>query len=228
MLQHKLIRTYRYAESGPPSELTPDYYVRDQPIYKGWAVLQPKVPGVEGRCTVFSRGENNYVVGGIIGNAEEVAAADVSTNAYVDLPADEAEKRRRSDALAAQVADQGVDADIYITRREYLMHADWVTRSATICTPEEALTIIGLYLRLQSEYIVAQIGNDQLRMNRGMFIWVGTRELLPEAWRWFAACVQHSSGAGAGDDRLGYLGQSLLQRFSRALEARDRVHLGDC
>jgi hypothetical protein len=60
-------------------------------------------------------------------------------------------------------------------------------------------------------------------MNRGLFFWVGTRELLPSAWRWFTACVQHSTGGG--DDGLLYLGQSVLQRVERALQGRDEVHI---
>jgi hypothetical protein len=49
------------------------------------------------------------------------------------------------------------------------------------------------------------------------------RELLPEAWRWFTACVQHSSNMQ--DDGLMVLGGSLLQRVDRALETRDLIHL---
>lgn len=60
-------------------------------------------------------------------------------------------------------------------------------------------------------------------MNRGLFYWVGTRELLPSAWRWFSACVQHSQAVG--DDSLLLLGQSVLQRVQRALQVRDDVNV---
>jgi len=53
---------------------------------------------------------------------------------------------------------------------------------------------------------------------------VGARELVPSAWRWFRACMQHSTGGG--DERLLYLGQSVLQRVERSLEIRDEVHVG--
>jgi hypothetical protein len=61
-------------------------------------------------------------------------------------------------------------------------------------------------------------------MNRGLFYWVGTRELLPAAWRWFSACLQHSHGGG--DERLVFVAQSVLQRVQRALQVRDEVHIG--
>jgi hypothetical protein len=60
-------------------------------------------------------------------------------------------------------------------------------------------------------------------MNRGLYFWVGTRELLPAAWRWYSACVQEATSTN--DDALTYLGGSLLQRVQRALQARDDVHL---
>jgi hypothetical protein len=47
--------------------------------------------------------------------------------------------------------------------------------------------------------------------------------LLPSAWRWFSACVQHSSAVE--DDGLLLLGQSVLQRAQRALQVRDEVHV---
>ena len=224
LLLHRLVRLYRYAESGPPPEIQPDSNTGTRNVYSGWAVLEPEIPGREERSVIFrKKNEDSFTLGGIMGNAREVAAADVRSEAYGNLTPDGARRRRQSDALAAQVADQGVDADIYVTRREYLASASWqVARDATLCTPEEALTLLGLYLRCQNEYVVARDGTANLTMNRGLFTWVGTRELLADGWRWFAACVQHSSGSG--DDRLTFLGQSLFQRFGRALEARDQVH----
>ena len=50
------------------------------------------------------------------------------------------------------------------------------------------------------------------------------RELLPEAWRWFSTTVQFSS-ARHDDDSLSVLAGSLLQRYERALQTRDAVHL---
>jgi hypothetical protein len=223
LLMHKSVRLYRYSEDGPPPEVQPDAQTTIRTVFPGWAVLEPEVQSVKERCVVFQKGGSGFTLGGIFGNAVDVGGADTGSGAYATLPVDEAERRRRSDVLAAQVADQGVDADVFVTRRDYLLKAQWrVTRDATVCTPEEALTLIGLYLRRQNEFVLAKMGNDELRMNRGLFVWVGTRELLPEAWRWFSACVQHAGATP--ESRLGLLGQSLFERFGRALEARDRVH----
>jgi hypothetical protein len=92
-------------------------------------------------------------------------------------------------------------------------------RGVTVCHPEDALPLLSLYLRRQDRFLI----DRNFRFNRGLFYWVATRELLPEAWRWFTACVQHA--AASGDDTLMLLGGSLLQRVDRALEARDAIHV---
>jgi hypothetical protein len=81
---------------------------------------------------------------------------------------------------------------------------------------------VSLYLRAQGEFITycSLDGTATDQVNKGLFYWVGTRELLPEGWRWFSACVQASDA----DDTLIYLGQSAFQRVQRALQARDAAH----
>ena len=95
----------------------------------------------------------------------------------------------------------------------------------TYCTIEDALTVIGLYLRSQGSFVISRhpAGRGTHNMNRGLYYWVGTRELLPSAWRWFSACVQYSTRVG--DNSLLLLGQSVLQRVQRALQVRDEVHV---
>jgi hypothetical protein len=131
-----------------------------------------------------------------------------------------AARRRRADALAAQVASQALGADLLVTERPYLHKAKWdIARGVTVCSVAEAIPVLGLYFRGQGVFPIARA----FRFNRGLYYWVGTRELLPEAWRWFAACVQHS--LKTQDEGLMLLGGSLLQRLDRALETRDEIHL---
>jgi hypothetical protein len=55
-----------------------------------------------------------------------------------------------------------------------------------------------------------------------MYFWVLARSLLGAAWRWFSACVGPWIPE---DDDLAYLAQSAIQRFDRALRARDSILL---
>ena len=130
------------------------------------------------------------------------------------------------DQLALQVASRVLSADIFVTHRPYL-HAGSKVVSApnvTACTLDGAIPLVALYFRAQHEFVLpthAAIGT--FRFQRGLYFWVGARELLPEAWRWFAACAQHS--AASGDEKLLLLGGSLLSRISRALQERDEVQI---
>lgn len=92
-----------------------------------------------------------------------------------------------------------------------------------VVDPREALALVSLYLRRQEEFLLLRSldGTATESFDRGLFFWVGTRELLPESWRWFGACVGAESDTDPPD--LVYLAQSLLSRVQRALEARDRA-----
>jgi hypothetical protein len=76
---------------------------------------------------------------------------DTSTSAYSDRAHDDAATQRRADALAAMVAHAN-GADLFIKRRPYL-HA--VTRDVADCVTfaeiDEALAILGLYLRAHKQ-----------------------------------------------------------------------------
>ena len=218
LFQHDLVCLDRYADDGPPAEVQPLPEYPD--LYEGWAVVMHSDPVQQIWGVGYVSASGGHTVSGVLGNGGDVAEGDVRTTAYADLSVDESASRRRADWLAAQVAAQALHADLYVTDRPYLHFATWsVARGTTICRVSDALPLLGLYLRAQGEFLIAQ----RSRFNHGLFYWVGTRELLPEAWRWFTACVQHAHGAG--DDALLVLGASLLQRVQRGLEARDVAHL---
>lgn len=237
LLGSEAVEFYRYADGLPPADVQPADMTPHQPpphpIYAGWAVAYPweENNGYRYRPVVYSTNpERSYTNAGVRGNVVELALTDESQSVYAELGPEERAKRRELDALALQVADQAVDADVFITRRPYLFSASpLVSRTdVTVCTLDEAIPLIALYLRAQREFVLptgvtAGAPDFKFRFNRGLYFWVGARELLPEAWRWFNACVQYSSGSG--DDKLSVLGGSLLTRVMKALQERDEVHI---
>ncbi len=205
---------HRYADAGPRLG-TPTVSNGVWRVFPGWAVVSEKRDGVWG---VVSGNGDQWTESGVIGNAVEVAERDTSTSAYADLESADAAARRAADGLAAQVAGQALEADVFITERGYLHEATWrVAGDTTVYGVDDALALIGLYLRTQGLFHIAQ----RYKFNRGLFAWVATRELLPSAWRWFSAVVR--SGSASGDERLMILAGSLLQRFERALVGRDAI-----
>jgi hypothetical protein len=219
------VECFRYADDGPPADAsreTSDFLGEHVP---GWAVLGPDLDGTGIRSVRTSKG-SQISDHGIMGNGPEVAARDVRANAYADLDPTPAFDKRRADALAAMVAN-AIGADIFITSRAYLHAMTWNVADGVIFLDiDAALAALGLYLRAQQVYVTfrSPLRDATHTMNRGLFLWVGTRELLPSAWRWFAACVQHSTATGS--DNLIFLGQSVLQRVQRSLQVRDDVHVG--
>lgn len=229
LINNDLVQAYRYADSGPPSDVKPlsvkDHDWLKDKFYKGWVVADD-FQEQHGYWPVnYAETEDSFTHSAVSGNIVQHAETDIASRAYAKLSQEERASKRRADMLALEVANQAIDADILVTDRDYLLRGEGLVsrRGVTICNIDEAIALISLYLRAQGEYVLPTGGGVRHTCNRGLFYWVGTRELLPEGWRWFSACVYHSSGSG--DDKLLGLGGSVLSRVQRAIEARDRVHI---
>lgn len=200
LLTHEVIKCFRYADDGPPAAVTRRIDSHMGEIAPGWAVISSD--DGSGFRTVSTCDEHSFGEYDASGNAPEVAARDTSTSAYSDLDPLDAAVRRQADARAALVAS-AIGADLFITQRPYLHSMSWHPGAgATFVDVDDALAAVGLYLRAQGEHITYREPDSPgtHRMNRGLFFWVGARELLPSAWRWFAACVQHGIGSGDSAD----------------------------
>jgi len=125
--------------------------------------------------------------------------------------------------LLAQIARK-LGADVLATRAPLLLETAprGLVKEANPMTPEEGVAVMGLYLRLVGDFTVLQGSEGGVyRVNRGLWYWVLTRDLLASGWRWFSACVMSSTATG--DDRLTFLGGAVLGRFDRVLRARDHI-----
>lgn len=223
LLSHPYIKLLRYADGGPPADSVRTRHEHIGEVIPGWLIVGDRDEGFAGWPVTFAGASGTSVSrAGIIGNAVEVADSDELTGAYAELGGEEAAARRRADALAVQGA-ASAQADVFITERDYLHAVTWdLAGGVLVAHPGDALPLVSLYLRAQGEFITYRSadGRATSHLNKGLFYWVGTRELLPSGWRWFTACVH----AGADDDELIYLGQSAFQRIQRALQARDEAH----
>jgi hypothetical protein len=224
LLTHPYIKLIRYSDEGPGPDVPRREYgppTARQSVTEGWAVLEAAQSG--GAPGVVYADSARVIHVGLWGNLPEFARSDINSPAYAELGQLEAADSRERDAIALQVA-QAMYADLFITERAYLFATRASTRGVTVCKLAEALAAVGLYLRSQKAFLIWRgvDGGLTFTMNQGLYYWVGTRELLPNAWRWFSACVQESHATN--DKTLLELGQSLLRRVQRVLEARDRFH----
>jgi len=223
-LTHEDVESWRYGDNGPPPETRKLTSPAGVQAAAGWAVATPAPLGsFATHAVVYASGD---VVSRTWLSDETVWAASLDTRsrAYSALEPAEAVTRRSADALAARVA-QEVKADLFITDREYLHKVTGpLGRGVTYCLPAGALALASLYLRAQGEFLVWKDPHgSSATFNKGLFYWVGARELLPAGWRWFSACVEHahSLGTDQGLDELVYLGGAVFQRITRVLQARD-------
>lgn len=214
------IDAFRYSDNGPPAgapETTSPWGSR---AAAGWVTVTPQPQGgLASHLVTWSNGES-IGQSAVHGDWLSAASIDTQTKAYASLDPDDATTRRSADALAA-LAAQSLKADLFITCREYLHRVtSQLALGVTFCAPAEALALIGLYLRSQGIFLICKDPGSKstYSFNKGLYYWVGTRELLPEGWRWYTACVAHSV---QGPDDLIYLGGAVFQRVVRVLRARD-------
>ena len=227
LLTYDGIQLWRYADDGPPPGTPQLLSASGQSVAAGWAVVKPATPANPSTHTLaWAVGQYAYQAG-LLGEPVLAASTDQHSKAYAALQPDQAAARRTADALAACAARQ-IKADLYVTGREYLHPVTRpIGRGVTICTPREALALAGLYLRTQGEFLTwKDPGRGTAgRLDKGMYYWVGARELLPAGWRWYSACVAHAAGQPLTSEAhdLTYLGGTVFQRIARVLQARDNL-----
>jgi hypothetical protein len=122
----------------------------------------------------------------------------------------------------AAVAEE-IETDALVTADPLLLdhRSDRFLSRANIRGVEEAIALVGLFLRSRGDYTVWP--EYALTYGRGGYFWGLARELLPAAWRWFSACV--ASSFNGGPRQALTLGQAAIRRVDRALRCRDVVHI---
>ena len=128
-------------------------------------------------------------------------------------------KTAENDILAVE-AHHALGRDIFVTTSQLLLAHRMRISYANIRTPIEAARIVGLFLRSQNNWIYSRIGRATYNTDKGMFYWVLARSKLPAMWRYFSGCVYARKNFG---EEILYIGQSVLERCTRALQARDAI-----
>lgn len=124
------------------------------------------------------------------------------------------------DVMVTRVAAE-MRVDLLVTgSRPILDSAQWWITEANPMTAEQALAVVGLYLRGRRQY--PMLTPNLLTFGEHGFLWSGARAQLPSGWRWGSALVAH--GTATGRDSPTYLSGSLHERIVRLLRCRDRVH----
>jgi hypothetical protein len=223
LLTHDLVSLLRYSDSGPPADVqhAPDPYPA---AASGWLVVGDFDPIMNDWPVTAYDGET-ITETGFGGDLPTFAERDADDRSYARLDAEEASAKRRADVVAAQAA-KAIDADLFITTRPYLHSAAWIiVDGLVIATPEQALPLVGLYLRAQGEFVVWRNvdGRGSWTRNRGLFYARGAFELVPHGWTTLTA-LAYEAQSGGGDRVAAQLARTLFWRLEQTLVARDNMY----
>jgi len=109
--------------------------------------------------------------------------------------------------------------DIFVTAQPDLLRLRYGIPRSNVTGVIDGLRIVGLYLRSQDDFTIAG-GRFHYQFDRGLFYWILCRERLPAMWKYFSACLVRSR---ATHDNSEYLGNTILDRCVRVLQARDEI-----
>jgi hypothetical protein len=124
------------------------------------------------------------------------------------------------DVMTTRVAAE-MRVDLLVTDSRPVLDSalQWITE-ANPMTAEQALAVVGLYLRGRRQY--PMLAPNLLTFGEHGLLWAAARAQLPSGWQWGSALVAH--GTATGRDSPMYLFGSLHERIVRLLRCRDRVH----
>jgi hypothetical protein len=110
--------------------------------------------------------------------------------------------------------------DIFVTSSTFLLKNTDKLDGLNICSPLKALKIVGLYLRMKGEFewISHLEGKGRFTTSSRTFYKYLTRGRLPNSWRYLSGLGLHKNR-----EKLISLGWSVLNRYSRALQAQDEI-----
>jgi hypothetical protein len=218
LLAQDCFNVTRYRDGGPPASAVRKSEFDDAPVAPGWAIYNEGEDPAIGGSVVHFRGAQELRTW-----ATDVDFERFAVEAGAKFYAGDAGRARRDVRAAAAAAT--VRADIFVTSRPFLRELPMLSlRDAVALSVDEALPIVGLYLRLQGRYIVSvqPTGKWPMSYNRGLFYWVAARDLMASGWRWRSCCC--ASELGNPDGPLGRLTETFHLRIARMLRARDQLH----
>lgn len=113
--------------------------------------------------------------------------------------------------------------DIFVTASKEVLEdkRNYYFKQANALSPTEAIKLIGLFLRSRDCFkIFCPPEQGSYGIDAWGFYWVLVRIKLPGMWNYFGALVQFDQ---TKEKNLLHIGQSILERCSRACVARDQM-----
>lgn len=124
--------------------------------------------------------------------------------------------------ICLAIASFHLGYDILVTLSNRLLEHknDIGLQKVNLLKPTEAVKIVGWFLRSRGNFTTHVDGYASFGFDKGLFYWVLARSKLPAMWKYFSICVDAEDFR---HDNTLTLGQSVLERCARALQARDAI-----
>lgn len=217
-----MFRRYWYDDAGPPPAARHQRYAEAPVSAADWVLVEADDQGIPNGVTYEL---DDRIMSSIMWTYETVLDSVCQKKppaSYNALPDPHAQMR--ADLIAVWSA-RALHADMFVTNRDFLFESPSVGYPRTmVLRPVESLPLIGLYLRLQGQFLtkVSVDGRSKLYTSAASFYGVAALELVPGLWRWRAALEQHS--AITQEESLQRLLYTLAHRLGQVISARDRIN----
>ncbi len=228
LLADSAIDAYLNSDDGPPAGTTRQVNLEDgveAPL--GWIEIQP---GEQDRLReVFWLKEGKPTKRTIAIERSAFARVRTAEPPPDYLAAGLVEWQQLADAHA-MLAAEAIRAGLFVTDRLLpfaLGRNEW--SCVTLLQPDDALSVVGLYLRRQRRFVLAHApalgapvrAVSEVVRDRSYFYWEAAELLLRDSWRWRIAC--DAQARSSGDQTLPLLSTAVVHRLSQLLRARDEL-----
>lgn len=220
LLQQNEVETFKYSDLGPPAEelkrADPNIDIK---VCPGWLLFEPSTSPTwddQGRVS-YTTGKDTWHCCMVMGGGDFLAIRRAQAAEQLGPLALNKEQVRRD--LTAQLAVSAASAHLFVTARPVLLDQPSLPafdRDCAAADVEDAVAIVGVWLRAKGVYIVLAEGCGKATVDRHAFYMIALRNLLHESWRWGHGCT------ASGDPVLHDLSIALHRRLVTALKARDR------
>jgi hypothetical protein len=214
-LRRSTVLAERYSDAGPHSDAPTIAFPHHDPIAQGWVTVTPHPNETTTHAIMSAVSETGYKHQAVWNGATEslgrqLAASDASSTSV------------EADALLLTVV-QELGSDLLITRRSSLL--GFVPRgngsNPLVVAPEEAVAIVGLFLRSQGKFEPTLSTQFGLSYNRSHF-WSEAVSLFVPRVRdllFLGSQLDQEDGTSQSTE----LARAVLRRTGRALARRDAV-----
>ncbi len=124
--------------------------------------------------------------------------------------------------MALMMCAERNDCDALVTECDEVYRVtEQAHEASNAMSLQGAFAVLGLQLRLREDFVMFQAERSRVQTNGSDFYLALSAALVTESTRWSDACPEPENafeGSSAG------LARAVVQRFARAMRARDRVH----